>query len=40
MVFQGEIKLSTEGFCDVKDITNEVNKIVNKSKIKEGIVVI
>ena len=40
MVFQGEIKLSTEGFCDVKNITNEVNKIVNKSKIKEGIVVI
>ena len=40
MVFQDEIKLSTEGFCDVKDITSEVNEIIVKSKIKEGIMVI
>ena len=40
MVFQNEIKLSTQGLCDVKDITSEVNKIVKRSKIKEGIVVI
>jgi len=40
MVFQGEIKLSTQGFCDVEDITSRVDEIVKKSKIKEGIVVI
>jgi len=40
MVFQDEIKISTQGICDVYDITDEINKIVAKSKIKEGIAVI
>ena len=40
MVYQDEIKLSTQGFCDVHEITDKVNQVIKESKIKEGIVVV
>ena len=38
MVFGKEIELSTEGFSDIKNITNEVDGIVAGSGINEGLV--
>ncbi len=38
MTYSDEIQLSTKGFCDVHNITDEVQDIVSKSGIKEGIV--
>jgi len=35
-----KFKISTEGFTDIIDITDEVSEIVGKSKIKEGICLI
>ena len=32
--------MSTQGFCDVVDITDKVQNIVNDSKIKTGMVVV
>jgi len=40
MVYQGEINLSTQGFCDVYNITQKVNEVIVKSEVKEGIAVI
>lgn len=40
MVFNATIKISTKGICDVVDITQEVDEVVNKSKIKNGIAVV
>lgn len=37
MVYTDKIILSTKGFCDIIDITEEVEKILDKSGIKEGI---
>lgn len=37
-VFQQEIRLSTRGHCDVRDITREVGAIVASSGIDAGIV--
>jgi secondary thiamine-phosphate synthase enzyme len=38
MVFGQEITLSTNGFSDIKNITDQVQRIVNQSKIKNGLV--
>jgi len=38
MVFSQKIKKSTKGFCDLVDISEEVERIVAKSKIKNGLV--
>lgn len=38
MVYGEKIRLTTSGFSDIKDITGQVEKIVLKSGIKEGIV--
>jgi secondary thiamine-phosphate synthase enzyme len=38
MVFGQEIKLETEGFSDIINITNKVDGIVKVSGIKEGLV--
>jgi secondary thiamine-phosphate synthase enzyme len=40
MIFHDKILLSTKGFCDICNITEEVQKIVGKSKIKNGIVLV
>lgn len=32
-----KIKLSTSGYCDIKDITSEVASILKKSGLKQGI---
>jgi secondary thiamine-phosphate synthase enzyme len=40
MIYTDKIYLSTKGFCDIIDITDKVNEIVKKSKIKEGIVTV
>jgi secondary thiamine-phosphate synthase enzyme len=38
MVFGKEISLSTKGFSDIKNITNQVAQVVNQSGIKGGLV--
>ncbi|MBN1798342.1 MAG: YjbQ family protein [Spirochaetales bacterium] len=38
MVFGQEITLTTKGFSDIKNITKQVELIVNQSKIKNGLV--
>lgn len=40
MVKNYEFSLKTKGFCDIINITDEVSDFVNKSKIKDGIVVV
>jgi secondary thiamine-phosphate synthase enzyme len=40
MVLSETISLSTKGFCDIQDITSPVRVIVDKSRIKDGIVTI
>ena len=40
MVYSDKISLSTDGFSDIKNITEEVQDIVYKSGIKSGIVAI
>lgn len=40
MVYEDKISLLTKGFCDIIDITAKVEEILNKSKIKEGIITI
>ncbi len=37
MVYTRTIIISTQGFCDIVDITDQIQKIVKESKIKEGI---
>ncbi|MFN3301644.1 MAG: secondary thiamine-phosphate synthase enzyme YjbQ [Patescibacteria group bacterium] len=40
-IFTDKITLSTiKGFCEVIDITDLLNKIIKKSKIKDGILVV
>lgn len=36
-VYQNEFTLSTRGFSDIINITNQVEEALNKSKIKQGI---
>ena len=38
MVFGEYLSIKTKGFSDIKDITGEVQKIVQKSRIKNGLV--
>ncbi len=38
MVFGKQIKLDTKGYSDIRDITGEVQAIVSKSKIQNGLV--
>jgi len=38
MVFTDKITFSTKGFCDIIDITESVDKIIKKTKIKNGLV--
>ena len=38
MVFGKKITLSTKGFSDIKNITDEVKKIVSLSRIKNGLI--
>ena len=40
MVFSGAISLSTEGFCDIQDITFPVSAIVGKSRVQNGTVTV
>ena len=40
MIFQDKIKITAQGFCDVIDITNKVEKIVQGSTIKNGLVTV
>jgi secondary thiamine-phosphate synthase enzyme len=40
MVHSGTIDVSTQGFCDVVDVTAELRRIVDESGIKDGIVTI
>lgn len=40
MVYQNKFKISTQGFCDIIDITAQVQDIVNQSKIKNGLAVV
>ncbi len=40
MIASKEISLSTSGFCDICNITPQVEDFVKKSKLKEGIVVV
>ncbi|MEO0081424.1 MAG: secondary thiamine-phosphate synthase enzyme YjbQ [candidate division WOR-3 bacterium] len=40
MVFADSFRLETAGFCDIKDITKQVRRVVEKSGIRNGIVCI
>ncbi len=40
MVYRGKFNLSTKGFTDIIDITAQVEEILAKSKIKEGIAMV
>ncbi|MBN2443911.1 MAG: YjbQ family protein [Spirochaetales bacterium] len=40
MVYGQEISLQTKGFSDIRDITGDVNSIIGKSEITDGLVVI
>ena len=40
MIYSSNLKISTKGFCDIIDITNEVEKIVKQSKVKNGLAVV
>ncbi len=37
-VFQQRFRLSTKGHCDVLDITSQVERIIEESRLREGIV--
>ena len=37
-VFSDELNIKTNGEVDIKDITEEIQKSVNKSKLKDGII--
>jgi len=39
-VFTGEIKIDTKGEVDIIDITDDTQRVVNESKIKNGIICI
>ncbi|MBN1824068.1 MAG: YjbQ family protein [Endomicrobiales bacterium] len=40
MIYFDEISLATQGFSDIMDITDEVEKVLKKSGISEGLVTI
>ncbi len=40
MIFSETISLSTKGFSDILDITHHVDRVINRSKIKNGLVTV
>ncbi len=40
MIFSETISLSTKGFSDILDITHHVDGVINRSKIKNGLVTV
>ena len=40
MIFAETISLSTKGFSDILDITHHVDRVVDRSKIKNGLVTV
>ena len=40
MICKNTIRISTKGFCDIIDITDQVQNIVTQSEVKEGICLI
>jgi secondary thiamine-phosphate synthase enzyme len=40
MIFSETISLSTKGFSDILDITHHVDRVITRSKIKNGLVTI
>jgi len=40
MVFSETVALRTKGFCDILDITHEVNGVIERSKIETGLVTV
>ncbi len=40
MIFSEMISLNTKGFCDILDITHQVEAVTDRSKIKNGLVTI
>ncbi len=36
-VFRGEIYISSKGYCDIHNVTDEVEKILGHSKIQDGL---
>lgn len=40
MTYSDRIQLQTQGFSDIIDVTREVNRIITKSEIRNGIVTI
>jgi len=40
MIITGEIRLSTRGYCDIHDVTSEVEDLVAKSGIASGTVTV
>jgi len=38
ITYQGSIKLGCHGFCDICNITDNVQKVIDDSQMKEGIV--
>lgn len=40
MVYQAKFKISTQGFCDIVDITDKVQDIAKQSGIKNGVAVV
>lgn len=40
MTYQKQINISTKGFCDIVNITDQITDIISDSKIDEGIAVV
>jgi secondary thiamine-phosphate synthase enzyme len=40
MIFSETISLSTKGFSDILDITHHVDRVIDRSKIKNGLVTV
>ncbi len=40
MIFSETISLSTKGFSDILDVTHHVDGVINRSKIKNGLVTV
>jgi len=40
MIFEDNFTISTGGFCDIKNITSQIQEIIKRSKIREGIALV
>jgi thiamine phosphate synthase YjbQ (UPF0047 family) len=40
MIFSETISLSTNGFCDILDVTRHVDGVIGRSKIENGLVTV